>query len=160
MEDKDKQYAVLNITSIINNKRRERFCKCYDNNKYFHGLMDDKYMNPRFEFDSENRIITCQHCGNNVDPFYALKILTDDQERQQQDIDNAIKVARRFYKIAHSYKPWLVAMKEIESNVRSGKMLPCCPRCGEGFELKDVTGYVSREYVAAQRRKKAQKESD
>lgn len=160
METKGKQHAVLNITSIINNKKRERFCKCYANNKYFHGIMDDKYISPRFSFDSENRIVTCQHCGNMVDSFYALEILTDDQERQQQDVDNAIKVARRFYKIAHSYRPWLVAMKEIESNVRSGKMLPCCPNCGNGFDLKDVKGYVSREYVAAQRRRKAQKDGD
>lgn len=48
------------------------------------------------------------------------------EERQNREWGRYMESARRFWKIAHSYKPYRVALKEME-RIWAGVIMLCCP---------------------------------
>lgn len=128
---------IIDLTPIITTRNREKICKCYD--LYY----DAKH--PRFEFDKVNRKIYCRNCGNMVDPFFAMEVISKFYER----IKEWENQKRQEIMELQGYKPWKKAIKSLESSIgRKGNMLPHCPHCGEAFRLEQVvTGCFSDETI-------------
>ena len=93
--------------------------------------------------------LLCDRCGAIVDPFAAMVIVADFEKQQQREWDRYMDAARRFWRIAHSYKPYRVAIKEMEKNMGRGEntMLPCCPNCKKAFDPAKIDEYVNKKYV-------------
>lgn len=132
---------VRNIAGYISRKRYFNACQCYD----------DKYnpKEPRLFIDEASHIISCQYCECIIDPFTAIVIMANYEKRREQEVQRYIEAAKRFWKIAHSYKPYRVALKEIERNMGRGDnaMLPCCPKCDQAFDPADIKAYVNKKWV-------------
>lgn len=107
---------------------RRKICQCFD---------------PHYEIDYQNRLVYCKDCGAIVDPFEALYNLAKYYDRLHTQVKNLLEERRQIA----NYKPHLVVIKELESHYRSGKMVPCCPRCGEPFDLKELGHWCSRMFL-------------
>lgn len=129
---------IVDIKTLRRGQYRN-VCECYK-------FPNHKKIN--YTLDDENKIVFCNHCGNIIDPFVALKILCQWMDETVYQYERIREHSARIYKIARKYKPHKVAMKEIEKEMgRKGEMLPCCPHCGEPFELEEITRYMHREYA-------------
>lgn len=106
--------------------------------------------NPEYEIDYKNKLVTCK-CGAIVDPFEALYNIALHYERLGDQVQNLLEQRKQII----NYKPWLLTFRELESSYRSGKMLPCCPNCGEGFYFETIRGWTNRKIYDA--RKAAEK---
>lgn len=122
---------VVSITTLRINRNKRKNCECYRFNQY-----------PQYEVDVKNREVVCVLCGTIVDSFEALETISRRYERMEDEVELLLKQARELA----NYKPWLRAIKEIERNVRSGEMIPCCPKCDESFRLEDLNHYVNRKF--------------
>lgn len=127
-------------------------CKCYE-------LPNHPPI--EYEIDPDNRIVSCKHCGNIVDPLVALITITKNWEEITNYYKEIRQEAARIFNLTRNYKPHRRAMKQIESEIgRNGRMLPCCPHCGEPFELEEIQRYVNREYIREYRRIEGIKKKD
>lgn len=125
---------VIPIRTLQVNRQNKKHCQCYEWSTF-------PKKAPQFELDAQNREVTCKHCGEKVDPFDALLTMSRRWEDISQETQRLLEQAKGL----DNYKPWLRAIKSIESNVRSGQMIPSCPHCHRGILLDEFEGYVSKE---------------
>lgn len=105
--------------------------------------------NPHYEIDTRNRLVMCLDCGAVVDPFEALVEIAVHYDRLNNQVENLLSQAKEI----QDYKPHLKVIKEIEHRYRANKfsMLPCCPNCGEAFELTEISAWKNRKYCHRER---------
>lgn len=103
---------IRSLVGMVSKKKFFSACKCYENNKY--GV---DYVKPQLCIDEESHLIFCDRCGAVIDPFAAMLMVAIFEERQNREWGRYMESARRFWKIAHSYKPYRVALKEMEKNI-------------------------------------------
>lgn len=135
---------IKSLVGMVSKKKFFSACKCYKDNRY--GI---NYVRPQLIIDEESHLIFCDRCGAIVDPFAAMVIVADFEKQQQREWDRYMDAARRFWRIAHSYKPYRVVIKEMEKNMGRGEntMLPCCPNCKKAFDPAKIDEYVNKKYV-------------
>lgn len=100
---------------------------------------------PCYEVDYQNRLVYCVDCGAIVDPFEALMKLARNYERIGEQVEALLEQRREIV----SYKPHLVVIKDLEKHYREQcfSMVPCCPRCGEPFDLPELTHWANRAFL-------------
>lgn len=103
---------------MVSKKKFFSACKCYENNKY--GV---DYVKPQLCIDEESHLIFCDRCGAIVDPFAAMLMAAIFEERQNREWGRYMESARRFWKIARSYKPYRAAIKGMDMPANCGE----CP---------------------------------
>jgi hypothetical protein len=124
---------VIQLTTLKINHTKNKRCTCYESYSHPHKW-------PSYEIDTQNREIICQHCKAVVEPFEALLKISRRDEKLIQDTEYLLKQARELA----NYKPWLRSIKSIESNVRNGEMIPCCPHCHQGILLEELNSYTNK----------------
>ena len=136
---------IKSLVGMVSKKKFFSDCKCYKDNRYG-GI---NCVRPQLSIDEESHLIFCDRCGAIVDPFAAMVIVAIFEKQQKREWDRYMERGRRFWKIAHSYKPYRVALKEMEKNMGRGNnaMLPCCPKCDRAFDPADIKAYVNKKYV-------------
>lgn len=106
--------------------------------------------------DDNGNIVTCKDCGKQIDPYFALRTITEDWGKIQSEID-----ARRDRLRDESAKSiHLLAAREVERAWRDKRHVPTCPHCGEGISAHDGfgRGLISKQIDDARRlRRNAQK---
>jgi len=127
LPDNIKRIDVLKIEKAI-----QKPCRCY------------KY---RYLIDVENRLVYCQDCGAIVDPFDAFKNLAYHYE----DLGKQVEYLFEQWKQIINYKPWLLVFRDLESQYRSGKMLPRCPECGKAFFFEHIKSWTNRKMEVLRR---------
>lgn len=100
--------------------------------------------NPHYEIDYQNKLVTCMDCGAIVDAFEALTEIASSYDRLGNQVEQLLKQRKEIV----NYKPHLVVIKELERSYRAQNfsMVPCCPRCGEAFDLPEITHWINRKY--------------
>lgn len=139
MSDLPEDIIPIRTVRILRNKRK--YCECYE----WHTIPKKA---PRFELDSQNREVICKHCGNIVDAFDAIAIISNRWEDVSAETNRLLDQAKEL----RDYKPWLRATKSFERSIDRGKMIPICPHCSKGILLEEMTNFRSKEYEL-QRRK-------
>jgi len=137
---------VIKFNTLKANYRKEKHCTCYD-----WGYPEDKW--PRYEIDTTNREVFCKECGNVVDAFDAMLMLTERGKRLEDEISGLYEQAVEISK----YKPWLLVVREIERNVRGGEMIPTCPHCHKGILLEEIKGYTNKQMELERRKFNSEK---
>ena len=101
--------------------------------------------NPHYEIDYANRIVMCEDCGAVKEPFEALYEIALHYRRIEDQVSALLKQRKEI----ENYKPHLVVMKELEKRYRENNysMAPVCPKCGEAFDLKDLTSWRNRKFL-------------
>lgn len=125
LPDKVKRIDVLRVEY-----GKKKLCQCSD---------------PHYEIDYQNRLVYCVDCGAIVDPFEALMEIANSYDRIGRQIDALLEQRREIA----NYKPHLVAIKDLERRYRAQhfSMLPCCPHCGEAFDLPELTHWINRAFL-------------
>ena len=118
---------VVNIETLIINRRREKNCKC---------------KKPHYEIDIQNHLVYCQDCIALVEPFEALVQLA----RHIEEINDNIESATRYKKELMSYKPYLREAKRYEKMMREKHMLPLCPHCHKPFNWNEVVEMINKHF--------------
>lgn len=118
---------VVNIETLIINRRREKNCKC---------------KKPSYEIDIQNHLVYCNKCMAVVEPFEALTQLALHIE----EINEGIEQAMRYKQELMSYKPYLREAKRYEKMMREKDMLPVCPHCSVPFKWNTVIGMVNKRF--------------
>lgn len=129
---------VIDLKVLRINRNIGKRCKCLDKT---------------FVVDPDNREVHCSKCGSKVDPFDAMYYLAANHEQLMDEVKRLLEQRREIL----NYKPWLLEVRELERRYRGKKMLPCCPHCGRGFYLNELTHWRSREYEEQIRRFEAKK---
>ena len=95
--------------------------------------------------DERNRIVTCRDCKRELNPFDVLCQLADRSSRWR----TAYKAQLAHYEKLRAYKPHLIDVRTLEGIWRGGVMLPTCPRCHKGVELKALAngGRINRAFA-------------
>lgn len=99
-----------------------KLCQCY---------------NPSYVIDYDNRLVRCSECNAIVEPFEALYTLAKQYDRIERILDEQLEQRRQIV----DYRPRRVVLKELEKRFVSSEhhgLEPTCPRCGRGFELKEL----------------------
>lgn len=125
LPDKIKRIDVLRVEY-----GRKKLCQCRD---------------PHYTIDYQNKLVWCDDCGAIVDPLEALQYLATHYERLATQTENLL---RQRQEIAN-YKPHLVVIKELERHYRENKfsMVPCCPHCGDPFDLTEIRSWSNRRFL-------------
>lgn len=118
---------VINIETLIINRRREKNCKC---------------LKPHYEIDTQNHLVYCQKCMAVVEPFEALVQLAMHIE----EINDKIESATRYKNELMSYKPYLRQAKRYEQMMRQKDMLPLCPHCHKPFYWDEVVEMINKHF--------------
>lgn len=121
---------VIRIDIVKVDYGRKKLCQCKE---------------PHYTIDYVNKIVWCDDCGAIVDPLDALHYLATHYERLVQQTENLLKQRQEIA----NYKPHLVVIKELERYYRKNKfsMVPCCPRCGEPFDLSEIHSWSNRRFL-------------
>jgi hypothetical protein len=139
MNDKELPNNVIPIRTLQLTYDRKKHCTCYE----------DYPPKPiQYELDNTNREVFCKHCGERVDPFDALKTMSQRWEQVSAETQRVAKEAQEL----RSYKPWLKALRSIEQFCRKGEVIPTCPHCNEGIFLEELTHYTNKQ-MEIERRK-------
>jgi hypothetical protein len=125
---------VVKLTTLIINRDKHKNCDCYE-----HWYIDRKW--PSYEIDTTNREVTCRHCGAIVDPFEALLTISEKHDRCMQELTDLFNQAKEL----SEYKPWLLVIRELERECRSGKMVLSCPHCNKGILFEEMTCWINKE---------------
>lgn len=92
-------------------------------------------LEPVYEIDAQNRIVTCTKCGAIVDPFEALLEIARHYDRLNKGTAALLEQRRQIL----DYKPHLLLLREFAEHYGNGRgrnsMVPCCPNCGKPFDL-------------------------
>lgn len=88
------------------------------------------------ELDDNGNIVMCIDCGKQVDPYFVLRMLTEDWGR----IQSAIEAKRQTVENEKERHIHLIAARKVESAWRNKHMVPTCPHCGEGISAHDGFG--------------------
>lgn len=125
LPDKVKRIDVLRVEY-----GKRKLCECF---------------NPHYEIDHQNRLVHCTDCGAIVDPFEALEKIARHYERIGEQVETLLEQRREIA----NYKPHLVVIKELERRYRAQhfSMVPCCPHCGEPFDLPELTHWANRKFL-------------
>lgn len=112
---------IIEFTSIVK-EHGDKECNC--------GI------NATFIVDTNNYSVTCNTCGNRVEPFAALVSLTDSHSRYREEIDMLLQQQQQLI----NYKPNRRVLKIIEElfSMRLPKIYPKCPNCDEPFYLEEI----------------------
>lgn len=112
---------IVQITSLIR-EHGEKECNC--------GI------HATFIVDTNNYSVTCNTCGNRVEPFAALVSLTNSHSRYAEEIDKLLQQQQQLV----NYKPHKRVIRALEylSSIRLPKMYPKCPSCDEPFYLEEI----------------------
>jgi ribosomal protein S27AE len=127
---------VIDLEVIRINRNIDKRCKCADRT---------------FIVDTANRCINCGHCGALVDPYEAMLYLAEHGELLQRENRALLEQRRQII----GYQPHLLVFRELEQNYRSKKMIPCCPKCGQGFFFEEIGCWTNRR-MEEERRKRDQ----
>lgn len=131
LPDKIKRFDVLRIEY-----NKKKLCQCFD---------------PHYEIDFQNRLVYCTDCGAIVEPFDVLTHLANHYSRIEEQIKHLLEQRKEIV----NYKPWLLALRNLESQYRGGKMLPCCPICQKPFYFEKITCWVDRKLHELRNNQKA-----
>lgn len=118
---------VVNIETLIINRRREKNCKC---------------KKPHYEIDIQNHLVYCQDCMAVLEPFEALVQIATHMEDINYEIENAVRYKLELMK----YKPYLRQAKRYEEMMRKKDMLPLCPKCHNAFNWNEVVEMVNLKF--------------
>lgn len=110
---------IININTLIINRRREKNCKCAI---------------PCYEIDIKNHLIYCQNCMAVIEPFEALIQIA----RYFEEINHSIEDAMSYRNELINYKPYLREAKRYEQMMRKKDMLPICPKCSQLFNWNEL----------------------
>lgn len=124
MEDLPEKIKRIDVLKVEYGKRK--LCEC---------------RNPHYEIDYVNKIVQCEDCGAIVEPFEALYNMAKHYERLGDQVEALLEQRREIA----AYKPHLIVIKNLERETRAG-MIPYCPKCGEMFELDEITAWHNRKF--------------
>lgn len=121
-----------------------------------HRALHDKSVcqHKNMELDDNGNIVTCTDCGKQIDPYFALRAITDDWGRVAEGIDSKrARLNEEAEKKIH-----LVAAREVERAWRDKRHVPTCPHCGEGVSATDGfgRGMISKQIDDARRAHRSQ----
>jgi ribosomal protein S27AE len=135
---------VIDFTALKIVRDRGKICKCSEIS---------------YAVDTENRMVTCGKCGAYIDTFDAIVSLANQPEILQRQIDHLKRMQRELL----SYKPRLLIFKNLAQNYHKskyGRMLPCCPACGEGFRFEEIRSWINENMCMRLKRKNDQSEDE
>lgn len=118
--------VTLDVIRIERDKPRKCTCDPYD---------------LHFTVDTVNKEVTCG-CGMVVEPYTAIEYLARHYDRLN-DQHKAMNEQRIQWQ---KEKPHSVLFKSLERDYQRGKMLPCCPRCQQPFDYKEINGHTNAEF--------------
>jgi DNA-directed RNA polymerase subunit RPC12/RpoP len=118
---------LFDMSVIRTRVNAKKVCKCFDRS---------------FIVDPINKFVECSKCGAIIDPFEAIYEIARNKERMVEENKRILEQRKQI----QSYKPYLVAIKNLEKESRSGKMVPTCPHCSKPFRLDQLNTWVSKEY--------------
>lgn len=133
----NKTTKIINMIALRQERHNDFTCHCYNNR------LKSLRKTPRFTVDEETHTVYCDWCGNRIEAFDAVMALTNHSNEVVGALQKAHEEAVRVFKLAREYKPWLRAMKNIESSIRSG-MLPRCPHCYKPFMVEEIKDYANK----------------
>lgn len=113
-------------------------------------------LQPNYVLDPLNREVNCSKCGSRVDTFDAFYDLACHWERMEWEVEALLEQRKQIA----NYKPHLVVFKDLESQYRSKKMLPCCPECGKPFYFEHITSWHNRELEEKRRARNVKSQND
>jgi hypothetical protein len=105
--------------------------------------------NRSFEVDITNKEVLCAGCGAVVNPFDAIKEIAFHHEQMNREVEALLNQRKQIL----SWKPHLLAVRELERIYRGGTMLPCCPHCGRGVEANELLRAQTNKAGEMERRK-------
>ncbi len=108
------------------------------------------------EIDYQNKLVYCVDCGAIIDPFEALRMLADKWDRVSEQVDRLLAQRKEIV----NYKPWLMTFRNLESQYRSGKMIPCCPSCYKPFLFDEINTWSNRQMEELRRKKEKEQRSE
>lgn len=129
MNEENNIVELPKFTALVN-KRKAKKCRCYPRN---------------YIVDITNRELTCEKCGNFVDPYEALWEMAD----------NASNYKTQFIQMKEDAGKWLknnrhlLVLKKLEENYCRGTRRPFCPHCNKPFDFSDLKSWSSKEYAEA-----------
>lgn len=116
----DKEDKIIRFDLLKIDYAREKLCKC----------------SPRkYTVDYKNKLVFCE-CGAIHDPFEVLYDIATWFEREVSQMRFEYSEAVK----ATQYKPYMKAMKNIQSEIRRG-LLPYCPKCNELIKIENITSW-------------------
>jgi len=139
-KDNDLPEKVIPIRTLRILRGQRKHCECYE----WHTFPKKQ---PHFLIDHNNREIICEHCGNVVDAYEALTILSKRWDDVNRNVEQLLEQAKEI----QAYKPWLKIVKQFERSIQRGKMVPCCPHCSKGILLEELTYFVNKERELSRR---------
>lgn len=125
---------IININTLIINRRREKNCKC---------------VIPCYEIDIKNHLVYCQNCMAVVEPFEALIQIA----RHFEEINDSIEYARSYRNELMNYKPYLREAKRYEQMMRQKEMLPICPKCSQLFNWNELVSMGNKKFYKEEKQK-------
>ena len=101
---------------------------------------------PHYEIDTQNHLVTCVDCGAIADPFEAFRRIAEDYTDLNKKAENLWEQRRELL----NWEPRLIKLKHFAEEYRSGhgnkSMVPCCPHCGEPFDLP-ILNWCNRKFL-------------
>ena len=119
--------GIIEFDLLKYKQNATRICKCE---------------NPTYIIDRKNRLVYCEKCEVIKDPFAILEEFADRGKKLNEKTERI----REYQKELMSYKPHLKSIKSLESNIRSGKMLPYCPQCNQLFKIEEIYQYGNKAF--------------
>ena len=135
LPDNVKRFDILKVEYA-----RKKLCQCRE---------------PHYEMDYQNRLVYCTDCGAIVEPFDVLHNLAARYDRISNQVEGLLKQRKEIV----NWKPWLLTFRRLESEYRSGKMLPCCPECHKPFFFEHINVWVDRKMEELRRSKETVKDN-
>lgn len=123
------QNNVINISPLIYAKKHQG-CNC---------------TNRIFEVDEVNRMITCQKCGQVIEPFDVVVDLLSGNKRYDAYLENRAERAKELHEWFHKYR-MPIALKEFASQIRQN-LLPRCPHCNEMIDISKITCWAHEKFL-------------
>lgn len=127
LPDNVKRFDILKIEY-----GKKKLCQCLD---------------PHYEIDIQNRLVSCTDCNAIIDPFEVLCSLSRNYARIESQANGLLEQRKQIV----NYKPWLLVFRNLESQYRSKEMLPCCPECKKPFFFEHINMWVNRKMEVLRR---------
>jgi len=125
---------ILHIDALRIFRGAEKRCKCKDRS---------------FVVDTQNHTVNCGSCGAIVDPFEAMKELSEHYERLEYEVEALLQQRREIA----AYQPHRIVIRDLERHWQGGKMLPTCPNCSQPIHLEKLSFWVNAEIYGPKRQK-------
>ncbi|MEY2151145.1 hypothetical protein AB7849_09520 [Rhodanobacter sp. 115] len=119
-----------------------------------HCLQNGDCLHKRLTFDEHGNIVTCDDCGKQIDPAWALKYILDDYSHEFE------KLRAREHELQErtSKSIVLIAARKVEDAWRKHDTVPTCPHCSRGIFPTDHFGstQVSKRMEQLRREREAE----